>query len=156
MIAEIMEYRYKTKVRQRAVLWCGLSVVAFVGLTFVLVQLWSEYGWSSRILAVFLLVILIFTIRAQLGRVFYRLRIEPDVIKIFAPLANRAVNLERVTEVRRTKIPTGIKQRWACTMLLRNATGSSTPVFVFDDQLEGAEEALQRVVQQTPNAQHRT
>jgi hypothetical protein len=123
-------------------------------LIFVLAQLWSVYGWGSRILAIFLALVLLFTVRAQLGRVFYRLQVEPDTLNVFAPLANRTVRLDQVVEVRRTKIPAGIKQRWACTLLVRNATGSATPVFLFDDQLEDAEEALQQLVGQTPNAQH--
>jgi hypothetical protein len=154
MVAKIKEYRYGTKVRQRAVLLCGLSVVAFVGLVFVLVQLWSAYGWSSRLIALFLAVVLLFTVRAQLGRVFYRLQIGLDSISVLAPLANRTVQFDRIVEVRRTKLPAGIKQRWAGTLLVRNATGSATPVFLFDNQLEGAEEALQQLVGQTPNAQH--
>ena len=155
MDANVKLYRYSAIVRRRALLWGILSCMLCLGLFGVLVLRWADFSWGTRTLGVVLLLILLFTVRAQLGRVLYRCYIEPDRLRIVAPLARRAIAWTQVSEVRRMKLPqVSSSERWACTLQVSGSGRSAMPVFVFDDQLEDAEAALHDVIQRTPHAQH--
>lgn len=155
MDAKVKQYRYSATVRQRALLWGGLSSMLCIGLLGVLVLRWAEFSWGTRSLGVMLLLVLLFTIRAQFGRALYRCYIEPDRLRIVAPLARRVITWTQVSEVRRMKLPQfSSYERWACTLQVGRAGRTPMPVFVFDDQLEDAEAALQDVILRTPHAQH--
>ncbi|MDP9312201.1 MAG: PH domain-containing protein [Chloroflexota bacterium] len=155
MNAEVKQYRYSSAVRQRALIWGALSGILCLGLLGVLVVRWADFSWGTRMMGLTLLLILLFTIRAQLGRVLYRCYIEPDRLRIVAPLAKRIIPWTQISEVRRLKLPQmSSYERWACTVQLQGRDRSTVPVFVFDDQLEDAEAALQDVIRRTPQAQH--
>ena len=155
MSAEVKQYRYGATVRQRALVWGSLSSLLGLGLLGVLVIRWADFSWGTRAMGLVLLVILLFTIRAQLGRVLYRCYIEPDRLRIVAPLAKRVIPWAQISEVRRLKLPQmSSYERWACAVQLQGRDRSAVPVFVFDDQLEDAEAALQDVILRTPQAQH--
>lgn len=155
MDTEVKLYRYGAAVRQRALLWGVLSSLLCLGLLGVLVLRWADFTWGTRSLGIMLLLMLLFTVRAQFGRVLYRCYMEPDRLRIVAPLARRSIPWGQVSEVRRMKLPQfSTTERWACTLQVRREGRSPVPIFVFDDQLEAAESALQDVIQRTPQAQH--
>ncbi len=126
-----------------------------IGFVVVLGLRWAELSAGARSLGVILFIALLFTVRGQLARGVFRCLIEPEHLRIVAPLVGRSIPWDSIAEVRRMKLSQfGAPERWACTLLVRRSRASLTPVFAFDDQLEAAEEALQEVIRRTPHARH--
>ncbi|HEX6288486.1 MAG TPA: hypothetical protein VFZ66_04805 [Herpetosiphonaceae bacterium] len=149
------EYRYRQPTRQRAALWLVLSTVLAVGLLAVLIAQWAAFDLATRGVAAILLIILLYTIRAQLARLTYRCRILPDRIEVIAALNNRTIPWTNIVEVRRLNLPQfGRKPAWACTIFTRSRHGNPAPTYLFDHQLDQAESALREIVSATPHAQH--
>lgn len=154
MNTEAQVYRYSKAARRRALLLLGLGAALFLGLSAVIVGRWADLNLVAKALGGVLLLILAFTIRGQLGRYAFRCRLGPEQLEISAPLNRRRIAWSEVEEVRRMALPqVGAGKRWACTLRLRS-TRSAVPVYMFDDQLEQAENALQDIARRTPQAQH--
>jgi hypothetical protein len=150
-----LEYRYGQKTRQRAYLWLGLSSLLFVGLLVVLIGRWAEAELLTKGFAGVLLIALLFTIRAQLARITYRCRILPEQLQVIALFNNRSIPWANITEVRRMILPQlGSQRPWACTVLTHSRHDTAIPTFLFDHQLEHAEDALREIVRYTPHARH--
>lgn len=149
------EYRYGSKARRHAALWFGVSSFVSIGLVAALVAQRTSLGWSAQALGVLFLIGLLFTVRAQFARLTYRCYILPDQIRVVAPLSNRSVVWSAIIEVRRIALPQlGGRQTWACTVFTESRRGSAVPIYLFDYQLEQAEDALQQIVRHTPHARH--
>ena len=152
---DVREYRYGRAARQRAVIMAALSSLVLVGLLGVLITRWAEFSVAMKIPGAMLLLILAFTVRAQIARIVYRCHISAERLQIIAPLSSRSIPWANIVEVRRIMLPqVSRERRWACTVLTRNARGGALPTYVFDSQLEDADAALHDVVQHTPQAQH--
>lgn len=149
------EYRYSTAARKRALLWLIASGLFGISLVVVLVTQWAGLTLFARFVGVALLLILLLTIRAQSSRLIFRCIIWPDRLQLIAPLGNTLINWQEVHEVRRVGLlQASGERRWACALMTRTARGTARPIYVFDDQLEHAEEALRAIVQHTPQAEH--
>jgi hypothetical protein len=153
--SSIHEYRYGRAARQRAALLLALACFVLILLVGMLIRSWSWLGVPTKMLGIALLITVLFTIRAQLGRLVFRCRVYPDHLYMFTPLGSRTISWKRIVEVRRLSLPqiSGPK-RWACAVYTLSNSGTSMPAYVFDDQLEHADAALHDVVQHTPHAQH--
>lgn len=155
MNQELREYRYGETARRRAGLWLALSAVMFLGFVTVLAVRGGEFEAFTQGIAVVLLLCLLFTMRAQLSRLTYRCRILADGVQVIAPLSNRSIPWNTIVEVRRMTLPqTGNQKTWACTVFTESRRGSTLPTYLFDSQLEQAEDALQQMVLHTPQARH--
>jgi hypothetical protein len=155
MQQRLLEYRYGSNARQRAALWFGISSFVLIGLVAALLVQWTNLGWLTKSLGVLFLIGLLFTIRAQFARLTYRCCLLPDQIRIVAPLSNRSVSWSSIVEVRRLVLPQlGGQQSWACTVFTESRRGNAVPIYLFDHQLEQAEDALQQIVRHTPHARH--
>lgn len=155
VISPIHEYRYGSAVRQRAALLLVLACFVLLMLAGVLIRSWTWLGLSTKLLGIVLLITILFTIRAQLGRLVFRCRMYPDHLYIFTPFGSRKIWWERIVEVRRLSLPQfSSRKRWACAVYTQSKSGTTIPTYVFDDQLEHADAALHGVVQHTPHAQH--
>ncbi len=151
----IHEYRYGSAARQRAVLLLMLACFALVSLVALFVSRWSEFGLPTQTLGVVLLVFVLFTVRAQLTRILFRCQIYPHMLAMRTLLGMRKIGWERIVEVRRLWLPQlSGRTRWACTVYTLSRRGTPVPAYLFDDQLEHADAALQDVVARTPHAQH--
>jgi hypothetical protein len=152
----IHEYAYGTVARQRAVLLiiaCSATLAVLLG---VLTQQWNDWGWPSRALGVVLVLGLAGTARAQLARRRFRCRLFPDRMEVQGLLTTSTVWWRDIVEVRRVAVrQVGGERRWACTFRTRTARGTTVPVYVFDDLLDGAEEAWATIVRSTPHAEHK-
>lgn len=155
MAGDIVEYRYEAGTRQRAGLLAALAGVLCISLIGGLALRWAELGWGTRGLGLALLVMLLFTVRSQLGRALYRCQVTPDALRIAAPLSNRVVPWAAIVEVRRLKLPQlSGSARWACTVLMQGRPATPTPIYLFDNQLADADALLDTIVRRTPQAQH--
>lgn len=150
-----LEYRYGSNARQHAALWFGISSFVLIGLVVALVTQWPNLGWLAQALGILFLIGLLFTARAQFARLAYRCYILPDRIRVAAPLSNRSVAWSSIVEVRRMVLPQlGGRQTWACAVFTESRRGNAVPIYLFDHQLEQAEDALQQIVRHTPHARH--
>jgi hypothetical protein len=148
-------FRYRGNVRRQALLWLIISGIVLAGLIGVLVTNWSTLTLLARVLGIILGFTLVTTARAQWSRIAFRCAILPDRLELRTPFGTRAIPWEEIVEVRRIRLPKpGRTARWACAVLTRGRTGNAIPTYAFDDQLEGASEALQAVVEATPHATH--
>ncbi len=155
MTGTTKEYRYSVAVRRRGIVLSGLGLVLMLGLLGVVTLRWADLSIGTRSIAAVLFIALLFTIRGQLARAVFRCLLEPEVLRIVAPLSGRNIPWNLISEVRRMNLPqVGGRARWACTLLVRTTNSSAMPVFAFDDQLEHAEEALEDVIRRTPQARH--
>ena len=151
----LREYRYGQEARRRAALWLTLSAFMFVGFVLVLAIRGSEFGGFTQGIAVVLILCLLFTMRAQFARLTYRCRMLPDQVQVIAPLGNRSIPWTTIVEVRRMALPQARDQKtWACTIFTESRRGSTIPTYLFDSQLEQADDALQQIVLHTPHARH--
>lgn len=154
MAQKMIEFRYGQQAQRRAILLLGLSLLVCISLVVVLVTRWADLSTIARTLGMLLLLILLFTVRAQLARRAFRCQLWPDRLQIVAPLSKRVIAWDDVVEVRRMQMPgIGSQRRWACTLLVSGRRGNPLPVFVFDDQLADAERALEQVAQHATHAQ---
>lgn len=155
MAQQVKEYRYGARARQKAAFLLGVSLLFVLVLIGILLVRWNHLRFVAQIVGLLLLVVQLFTIRSQLGRLQYRCRILPDHLQIVAPLNHRVIPWSEIVEVRRMTLPQFAHQRrWACTVLTHSRRGTPIPTYIFDDQLERAEDALREIVQATPHAQH--
>jgi hypothetical protein len=147
------EYRYSEEARQRALLLLAIIGFVLTGLVIYLFTSWPFLSLPTKALGILLLVGMLFTLRAQLTRLVFRFRLYPNQFELKMLFGNRTMPWEQIVEVRRLKVPQlGGKPRWACTVYTLSRTGTSLPTYLFDDQLQNAEQALQDVVQHTPHA----
>lgn len=150
------EYRYGTEARKRAVLLliaCAATLAVLLG---VLTQEWNAWGWPSRIFGSVLGLGLLATARAQLARWRFRCRMFADHMELQGLLGSSTVMWRDVTEARRVTVRQISGERhWACTLRLGTARGTDVPLYVFDDQLNGAAEAWATIVRSTPHAVHK-
>ncbi len=148
-------YRYGLAARRQAALMLGLALLALLLLVWALGTNWARLRGWSKLFGPLLMVILLFTLRAQLSRLRFRLLIMRDAVDIVAPLQHRHVTWSTITRVHRMHLPQfGRNPRWACTIYLPSSRGTAVPLLLFDNQLDGADEALIQVVAHTPAAQH--
>ncbi len=149
------DYRYGVAARRQATGMLVLALLALLLLLWALITNWARLGGWSKVFGPLLVIILLFTLRAQLGRLRFRLRITPDAIDIDAPLQRRHILWSTIAKVQRMGLPQfGRQPRWACTIYLTSRRGTAMPVLLFDNQLEQADEALAQVIAHTPQAQH--
>lgn len=152
----VQEYAYGTIARQRAVLLIIACAATFVVLLGVLTQQWNDWGWPSRALGVVLALGLVGTARAQLARWRFRCRMFPDHMELQGLLRSSTVLWRDIAEMRRVAVrQVGGERRWACTVRTSTARGTTVPLYVFDDLLDGAEEAWATMVRFTPHAAHK-
>jgi hypothetical protein len=150
------EYRYGAVARKRALLLTIVCAVTFAVLLGVLAQEWTNWGWSSRNFGLVLVLVLLGTARAQLARWRFRCRLFPDRMELQGLLSSSTVFWSDVVAVHRVAArQIGGERRWACTLRTRTARGTDVPVYAFDDQLDGADDAWATVVRSTPHAVHK-
>ncbi len=152
----VEEYRYSEPVRRRAIMLAGASAIVFVVLLALLMEQWAIFSWPTRLLGIFLVITLLFTVRAQVLRALFRCRITPEGVEIVSPPTQRMIAWSDIAEVRRLAMrQVGGGQRWACAVYTRSHRGTMLPTYLFDDQLEDAEQALASVMRHTPHATHK-
>ncbi|MBA3945252.1 MAG: hypothetical protein H0X37_11900 [Herpetosiphonaceae bacterium] len=150
-----LDYRYGAAARRQAAGMLVLALLALLLLLWALVTNWARLGGWPKLFGPLLMIILLFTLRAQLGRLRFRLHITGDAVEIDAPLQHRRVRWSIITKVHQMGLPQfGRQPRWACTIYLTSRRGTPMPVLLFDNQLEQADEALAQVIAHTPQAQH--
>lgn len=155
MAQQVTEFRYSAASRQRSILWLAVEGVLLLGLIFVLVARWGDLTIGTRILGVLLLLALLFNMQTQFARLQYRCRIWTDRLQISGRSTDKTILWTEIVQIRRVAVPQlGGKPRWAVMLIVRGAHGRTSRVYLFDHQLERADEALKLLVQYTPNAQH--
>jgi hypothetical protein len=151
----VVEYRYTPAARRRALVLLAVEITIGLVLAALLAFAWRELGVLGVIIGVFLLLILLSSVRAQVGKLNTRCQLWPDRIQLTGLFGSRQIAWDRIEEVRRVRAPSiGGNGRWACTVVARERSGRALPSYLFDHQLEHAEEALQQVVRRTPQARH--
>lgn len=151
----VAEYRYTSAARRRALVLAVVEIVIGFVLAALLALRWNELGVSGAIIGGLLLLMLLSSLRAQVGKLNFRCRLWSDRVQLVGLPGSRQIAWERIEEVRRVRAPSvGGGVRWACTVVAREPSGRALPSYLFDHQLEHAEEALHQIVRQTPHAQH--
>jgi cell division protein FtsB len=149
-------YRYGPTARRRAVLLLVASVLAFIVLLIFLGQQWATLRVATRIFVGVLALLLVGAARAQAARLRFRCRFLAEHVELSALFGRRTLRWDDVAEVRRLVLrQVGGERRWACTLYVRTPRGTRLPVYLFDDQLDQAEDAFWEVIRCTPHAVHK-
>ncbi len=150
-------FQYDALARRRAFLLLLAALVAGVSLSVVLGLRWEDWGLSTRAVAMLLLLVALFTVRAQFARLRFRLRVTDDAVNVQAPWNNRTIPWPAIVEVRRMNMPAIGRgdRRWACAIWIEGRTERPRVLFLFDSDIENAATALDLMYMHTPHARHR-
>lgn len=151
----IKEFCYGRLARQRAaflMFGSGAILAVLVGL---LAQQWNTWELPARIFGLVLAAGLLGLLRTQLARLWFRCRIFADRIELAGLGATRAIAWRDIVQVQRVRArQVGGERRWVCTVYTRTSRNTRIPTYLFDDQLNDAEQAFRDVVRYTPHAIH--
>ncbi len=146
MAQSVVEYRYSSAAIGRARLYFGASLVLVTLLCVALIAGRQALNALGLAIGIGLVLVMVATVRAQLGRLDFTLRLRQDKLEVVAPLSNRTIAWSEIAEVRRIAAPRIFGPPvWACAVLIRGPR-STQPVFLFDSGLEQAEQAFNHIV----------
>ena len=150
-------FQYDAPARRRAFLLLLLVLVAGISLLVVLALRWDGWGFSTRAVAMLLLLVALFTVRAQFARLRFRLLVTDDALNVQAPWSNRTIQWPAIIEVRRMNMPAIGRgdRRWACVVWIEGRSERPRVLFLFDSDIENAATALDLMYMYTPHARHR-
>ena len=129
----------------RARLYFSASLVLVTLLCVALIAGRQALNALGLAIGIGLVLVMVATVRAQLGRLDFTLRLRQDKLEVVAPLSNRTIAWSEIAEVRRIAARIFGPPVWACAVLIRGPR-STQPVFLFDSGLEQAEQAFNHIV----------
>ena len=149
-------FRYDAPARRRALLLLLASLAAAVLALAMLVTRWSLWGFTTRSVAILLVLAALFAVRAQFARLRFKLILNTESVTVALPWGARTVPWTRIVEVQRINKPEvgRSRRRWACTIWTVEQAGRPHPLYLFDNQMEHAPAALDLIDEHTPDARH--